>query len=158
MCNCANVCGREIVCVSVPESHHAHQNRTSKGTAARKDSPDSIQSLAFQIHFLRDQVRDGHVKLEMCRYSECFLRFDEELGPTCFWEPKGIYGAHLACLSRFILVLLRPRLPLWWPRAFSFRSSYPLQSLCSLTERGIYASKDLSISTRGEWNEVEWQS
>jgi hypothetical protein len=62
----------------------ARQNRTSKGTAARKDSPDSIQSLAFQIHFLRDQVRDGHVKLEMCRYSECFLRFDEELGPTCF--------------------------------------------------------------------------
>jgi hypothetical protein len=78
------VCGREIVCVSVPESHHARQNRTSKGTAARKDSPDSIQSLAFHIHFLRDQVRDGHVKLEMCRYSECFLRFDEELGPTCF--------------------------------------------------------------------------
>jgi hypothetical protein len=52
MCNCEIVCGREIVCVSVPESHHARQNRTSKGTAARKDSPDSIQSLAFQIHFL----------------------------------------------------------------------------------------------------------
>ena len=58
--------------LSVPESHHAHQNRTSKGTAARNDSPDSIQSLAFQMHFLRDQVRDGHVKIEMCWYSECF--------------------------------------------------------------------------------------